>query len=251
MPISNQVSIFVGGVQKSGTRSVSQYFRQHPNLTVHKKNEGHFFDRNENFIDNIPLAAALNDYHNNFTINSDTRALCDITPDYIFRRAAVQRVFNYNPSATWVIFLRNPIDRAYSAWNMEVNRNTEKLSFEDALLSELKGNTKDRLHDRFQYLERSRYYPQILNLWKYFPRSQCHICSAESVWRQPQVTLNKILKSLNVPVNINHEYEHIHKGTYKGNFTEQTRELLINQLHYELTELPDILGWNKNPWTTI
>ena len=90
MPISNQVSIFVGGVQKSGTRSISQYFRQHPNLTVHRKNEGHFFDQHESFIDNNPLAPALNDYHNNFAINPDTIALCDITPDYIFRRASIQ-----------------------------------------------------------------------------------------------------------------------------------------------------------------
>ena len=133
---------------------------------------------------------------------------------------------------------------------MEVNRNTEKLSFKDALLCEINGNPKNRLHDRFQYLERSRYYPQILNLWKHFPRSQCYIHSAESVWKQPQVTLKKILKSLNVPININHEYEHVHKGIYKCNFSEQTRKLLINQLHYELTELPNILGWYKNPWIT-
>lgn len=250
MPISNQVSIFVGGVQKSGTRSVSRYFRQHPNLAVHRKIEGHFFDRHKNFIEEIPVASALNDYHKNFAVHSGTKALCDITPDYIFRKAAIKRVFNYNPNAVWVVLLRNPIDRAYSAWNMEVNRKTEDLSFEDALLSELNGNSKNRLHDRFQYLERSKYYPQLLNLWKYFPKSQCYIYSAESIWSQPQRTLNEMLTFLNINIINCQEYKHIHKGTYKYDLPLKARMILENHLHYELTELPAILGWNKNPWIT-
>jgi len=251
MPILNQVSVFVGGVQKSGTRSISQYFRQHPDLAVHKKKEGHFFDRQENFINDIPLAFALNDYHNNFAVNQSTEILCDITPDYIFRKNAVQRVFNYNPKANWIILLRNPIERAYSSWNMEVNRKTEKLSFEEALHSELIGNPEDRSQDRFLYLGRSRYYLQLLNLWKYFPLSQCHIYSAESIWNRPQVTLNKILNSLNIPINNGDSYKHIHKGTYKCGVSEQARKLLKKQLHFELTELPSILGWDKNPWVTL
>lgn len=246
--MSSQVSVFVGGTQKSGTRSVSRYFRHHQNLAVHCKKEGHFFDQDNNFIDDRPLSSALDKYHHSFEINQETKLLCDITPDYIFRQTAVKRVLNYNPNAIWIILLRNPIERAYSAWNMEVNRKTEDLSFEAALKSELYGNPENRYHDRFQYIERSRYYPQLLNLWKHFPKSQCHIYAAESIWQDPITILNQMLKSLKISSNQTLDYEHTHKGEYTSNLSEVARNVLCDQLSFELSKLPAILRWNDNPW---
>ena len=245
----HQVSVFVGGAQKSGTRSISQYFLQHPNLAIHKKKEGHFFDQDAYFIDDVPTADALETYHNSFSVNAETTTLCDVTPDYIFRQAAVKRIFNYNPKATWIVLLRNPVERAYSAWNMEVNRKTEHLTFEEALISELNGNPESRSHDRFQYLGRSQYHTQLLNLWQYFPRSQCHIYPAEMIWQQPQETLKTILKSLHVRNYDDSGYQHVHKGAYQQELTDQARKLLETHLQFELTELPATLGWEKNPWS--
>ncbi|MCX7545265.1 sulfotransferase domain-containing protein [Marinicella gelatinilytica] len=242
------VSAFIGGVQKSGTRSISNYFRHHKNISVHCKKEGHFFDVDKNFTNNIPLSSAIDRYHSDFEINSSTKILCDISPDYIFRQNAVKRVHKYNPNANWVILLRNPIQRAYSAWNMEVNRKTESLSFEEALNAELAGNSKSRSHDRFQYINRSRYYPQLLNLWKYFPSSQCHIFSAELIWKNPGKALIQILTSMNIkPLDINN-YEHSHKGSYSSSLSKDAHDTLVNNLHFELYELPTLLKWKENPW---
>jgi|SRR5690606_3229376 len=246
--LNKKVSVFVGGAQKSGTRSISQYFRQHPNLSVHKTKEGHFFDRPENFNNGAPISSLLNKYLNSFSISSETQLLCDITPDYIFREGSVERIFNYNPSAIWIILLRNPAERAYSSWNMEVNRNTENLSFEDALENEINGTHQSRLEDRFMYMGRSRYYQQILKLWKYFPKSQCHIYPAELVWEQPKENLNHILRSINATVDNGYSYYHVHKGTYKHSLSEYSREILKKELYFELNELPALLGWDKNPW---
>lgn len=248
MSILNKVSIFVGGTQKSGTRSVSNYFHNHQNLSVHSKKEGHFFDKDKNFIDDEPLTSSLDEYLDSFKVNNKTKVLCDVSPDYIFRHKAIKRIHNYNPNATWLIFLRNPVQRAYSAWNMEVNRKTETLTFEQALQSEIKGNPNNRLHDRFQYIGRSRYYNQLLNLWQYFPKSQCHIYEAEEVWKNPKHILNKILYSLNIESDNVPIYEHTHKGEYTNKISKQAHEILIDQLYFELTELPKLLNWTHNPW---
>jgi len=212
--------------------------------------EGHFFDRSENFNGMKPVTSALDAYHNSFSVDIDTKICCDVTPDYVYRQDAVQRVFNYNPNAIWIIFLRNPVDRAYSAWNMEVNREAETLSFEDALKSEINGNPGSRSHDRFHYLARSRYIPQLENLWEYFPQSQCQIYSAESIWQRPQVVLNRISKSLSVDTNITIEYDHVHKGTYVSDLSAKARGILTTYLSSELSELPALLGWRNNPWTS-
>jgi len=243
------VSVFVGGAQKSGTRSITAYFRQHPQLAVHQKKEGHFFDQDQHFTDDIPHQEALETYHSDFTVDSNTTALCDITPDYIFRQAAVKRIHSYNPNATWIILLRNPVERAYSAWNMEVNRQAEDLSFEDALISELGGNPETRSHDRFQYLARSQYHTQLLNLWRYFPKSQCHIYPAEMIWQKPQETLHAILNVLNVDINNDDSYQHVHKGRYNSKLSDAARSLLMEHLQFERTELPALLGWQHNPWS--
>lgn len=244
-----KVSVFVGGAQKSGTRSIAEYIRHHPNLSVHITKEGHFFDRQENFINNSPIYTSLTDYYNKFFISSKTKILCDITPDYIFRKNAVERIYNYNSKAKWIILLRNPIERAFSSWNMEVNRNTENLSFEDAIESELNNHDRNKFVDRFLYIGRSRYYEQILNLWKFFPQYQCKIYPAEYLFKQPQKHLDCILDFINMPTNNGYNYRQVHKGKYVSKISEHAKTILEKELYFELNELPNILGWKQNPWT--
>lgn len=246
--MKQKVSLFVGGVQKAGTRSITNYFRINKQLSVHKSKEGHFFDISDNFINDAAMKHQLNKYHESYIISDQTKILCDISPDYLFRHGAIERIYKYNSNAIWLIFLRNPIQRAYSAWNMEVNRKTENFSFEEALRSELEGNPKSRSHDRYQYIGRSRYYNQLVNLWKYFPKSQCLIYPAEEVWEDPQKVLTEILHSLNIKPENSYIYEHIHKGEYANKISRKAHEILVNQLYFELTELPSILKWSYNPW---
>lgn len=244
----NLVSIFVGGAQKSGTRSVTKLLRNNSQCGVHQSKEGHFFDRDEYFNGLSPDAVALCAYHNGFTKTSKDLILCDISPDYIFRNNAVARIQAYNPNAHWILILRNPIDRAFSAWNMEVNRKTETLDFEAALKLELKGQPEERSHDRFAYIGRSRYGQQLERLWQYFPKANCHIWPAEWVWENPNNSLYKSLLSLGITGVNTAQLTHTHKGVYINKAPIKANELLKSELEFELNELPDLLGWSYNPW---
>ena len=57
----------------------------------------------------------------------------EATPRYMDHPHAPSRIKKYLPNCKFIILLRNPIDRAYSHWNMMVSHNREELSFEDAI----------------------------------------------------------------------------------------------------------------------
>ena len=58
---------------------------------------------------------------------------------------APERIKKILPDVKIIILLRNPIDRAYSHYNMQKRNNYEKLSFEDAIKLE-----KERIKDERQ-----------------------------------------------------------------------------------------------------
>ncbi|MCX7553237.1 sulfotransferase [Marinicella sp. S1101] len=245
-----KVTVFVGGAQKSGTRSVTEMFRKLPQIAVQQSKEGHFFDRDEWFDELRPNAVALQTYHDDFKVTAQTHFLCDVSPDYIFRNQAVARIHCYNPQAKWILLLRNPIDRAFSAWNMEVNRKTENLSFEAALEMELSGQSDSRSHDRFAYIGRSRYHQQLEHLWRFFPKSQCHIWPAEWVWENPTQSIYQSLSALGISGLQTTQMKHVHKGKYRNQATAVANDILQQELAFEMNHLHQLLGWHQNPWMT-
>src|SRR5258706_8298254 len=63
---------------------------------------------------------------------------------YLFHPHVPKRVAQTLPHVKLVVLLRNPIDRAYSQYNFEVELGRETLSFEDALTHEEERTAKER-----------------------------------------------------------------------------------------------------------
>jgi hypothetical protein len=119
-----------------------------------------------------------------------------------------------------ILFLRNPIDRAYSAWHMFTTKFTDndenKKSFEDACNDELKYrldeiptfNTSNK-----HILQRGLYYKQIQKLLKFFPLQNILILISENVIKNMNDEYNKIYSFLNLP-NYNAKYTEELVGDY-------------------------------------
>ena len=62
------------------------------------------------------------------------------TPFYFWKKEAVERIFhNHLPNVKIIVIFRNPVDRAYSNYNLGIRTaNTEKLTFEDAIDEEIR-----------------------------------------------------------------------------------------------------------------
>src|SRR5207248_1288875 len=72
------------------------------------------------------------------------RVTFEATPEYFYFPAAAQRIFDYDPRMKLIVLLRDPVERAFSAWSMYHNfddpiycRIRDARNFEDAISEEL------------------------------------------------------------------------------------------------------------------
>ena len=124
------VDFIVAGAQKGGTTALDFYLRQHPNICMATGKEVHFFDT-EKFFQGHKVD--YDEYHSRFEPNASHVLVGEATPIYMYWHYAPRRIWEYNSKMKLIILLRNPIERAYSHWNMERSRNWEHLPFWDAI----------------------------------------------------------------------------------------------------------------------
>lgn len=103
------------GAQKCGTTALYMYLSHHKQIVSGRCKEIHFFDQDANYRKGSFW------YHLHFPhvdeITLETLAF-EATPYYLYYPPVAQRIYEYDPHLKLIILLRNPVDRAYSAWNM-------------------------------------------------------------------------------------------------------------------------------------
>lgn len=112
---SNKPTFLIIGTQKAATSSLYTYLIQHPNILPAKVKEINFFNVDDNYQKGITW------YNEQFTkyLNPFKKHLSfEATPEYLYIPYVPERIYTYNPDMKFVIILRDPVKRAYSAWNM-------------------------------------------------------------------------------------------------------------------------------------
>jgi hypothetical protein len=155
------------GAQKGGSTALAHYLYHHPNIIKLPKKELHYFDEeldqrnvnrntNDSCSDGIPSDAALRYYQEQvigklaplevFQVESSQRVL-DATPNYLFASDRVPyRIFCITPWVKLLLLLRNPVDRAFSQYHMQFNRDLANpksrrgggISFEESIELDLR-----------------------------------------------------------------------------------------------------------------
>jgi len=192
-----RVSFVIGGTQKGGTSALASFLRQHPQICMPAdRKELHFFDREEEFGGKPDYRG----YHNSFRPEKKQTVIGDATPIYMYWNPAPARIWTYNPAMKWIVILRDPAERAFSAWNMETQRDRENLSFEEAIEKEA-ARCREALplqHRIYSYADRGFYAAQLRRLFNIFGREQCLVLLNEDLRNQHQKTLRDVFKFLEV-----------------------------------------------------
>ncbi len=128
-PASSGAPAFViVGAQRGGTTSLYRYLAAHPGVLPASRKELHYFtnrhDRGPDW------------YRSQFPPTPPGTITGESTPYYLFHPHAPRRLHAFAPDVKLIVLLRNPVDRAYSHYQLQVRRRHETLPFEEAIARE-------------------------------------------------------------------------------------------------------------------
>lgn len=244
-----KVDFIICGTQKGGTTALYSYVSEHPEISMASRKEVHFFDNDSLFLFNYSFYPI---YHSFFNFKQKNKIFGEATPIYMFWKKSPVRMWKYNPDLKLILILRNPVDRAFSNWNMNRNRNIEHNTFLDSLKKENFLDEKSNMHQsRMSYISRGFYSQQIKRIWDYFPKEQTLILKNEELLANPTDTLNRVYKFLNIGCVENVERRIVFSNEYKRDMSSYEKEYLINIYRDEIKELEALLDWDCSDWLNI
>jgi hypothetical protein len=248
-PYTRTVDFVICGTQKGGTTALDAYLREHPEVCMADRKEVNFFDKDRYFTDKRPNYSKYQAY---FSPKRTHKVLGEATPIYMYWKDAPKRIFEYNSKMKIVLILRNPIERAYSHWNMERSRNRENLSFKDAINIEQKRSREALPYQlrTFSYIERGCYLEQIRRMWEFFPKENVYIIRSEDLKYNPEVCLNNLADFLGISYFRNVKSKNVHSRPYVCRMGKEEKIYLLSIFEPEIKALEKELKWDCSNWRT-
>lgn len=246
---SPPVRFTIAGAQKGGTTALADYLREHPKLFIPAVKELHFFD-DETLNWQRPWEL-YSRYHAQFGGDVPSGHLWgDATPIYSYWWPAMARIWAYNPDMRVILCLRNPVERAYSHWVMETNRQWDLASFAQAIREEGKRCREALPHQHrvYSYTARGYYSEQLRRLWSFFPREQTLVLRQEELSLHPSATLQRVHMFLGVAPIAPKQQIRSNEGQYSNPMPAEVRRELTKLFTPEIQQLEQLLQWDLSSW---
>lgn len=198
-------SFLVIGAQRSGTTSLFRALSDHPQVFRPTVSKGiGYFDVNHVrgprwYRAHFPLVSHVRRH-------AGERGQCfESSGYYSFHPAAADRIARELPDVKVVLMVRDPVERAYSAWKHEKRRGFEDLDFAEALAREperLEGEVERLLadpayesyeHRHHAYCGRGRYADQVRRFQDALGPAQVYVLDADRFFAHPEAELSALL----------------------------------------------------------
>ena len=236
------INLFIVGAAKSGTTSLYNYLIQHPDIFLPRIKEPNFYSDAES--DNpkdytIPKKGEtchkrmINDkdvYYSLFEGAEDYKILADASPSYLWDKNAAKRIYADYPNAKIVILLRNPVQRAYSHYLMDLKYGHQfEKNFKQAILNDEKTTPKlwGKAH---MYLEIGLYLNQIKKYLDVFGEKKVKVIIYEDFVKDIGHCLKEICVFLNIDSSL---VENIDYGEVHNSFTVPSGKLSEIAIKYK------------------
>jgi len=194
------------GAARGGTTTLHYVLNQHPDVFMSPIKETEFFwayGERVNFegpgvvwIKNR-IIIDLEDYEKLFDRVSTETAIGESSARYMSHPRSAQLIHQFIPEAKLIASLRQPADRAFSAFVQARRDGIEPCEdFSEALTQERNGLRNS--WTKGGYLNRGFYYVELKRYLKYFHRDQMHISLFEDLSAHTEQVFSSIFKFLNV-----------------------------------------------------
>lgn len=190
-----QPNTFLIGAQKCATTSVYDWLSQHPEICAPMSvKDFEYFTRPEYFNNEALLSGYYKDLLKNESV------IMQGSVHYIYFEEALKRITNTSPKSKFILIVRNPIERAISAYKYAVKFNYEDLPIEQAFKAESdRLKSKDiRVLSELTYKTHGLYFEQISKLYELIDKNQLHIVLYEDISTNPEKVTTDLFKFLEV-----------------------------------------------------
>jgi hypothetical protein len=242
------------GAQKAGTTTIYRWLRDHPDVVARNKEIGYFsqeYHRGpEWYARQFPSAQEREQFR-----AEHGRALItgEATPEYMLDPRAPRRMARLIPDVRLIVSLRDPVDRAYSQFQMNRLKGIEPVdSFEEALALEdpcfaflgAAGQTERKdptAREWTHYLGRGHYAESLLRWFAVFPREQFCILAMEDLNRDGEATVALLERFLGLAPHARDALPAHNEGSYAP-LPDATRSALIDYFRPHNERLYELLG---------
>ena len=242
------------GAQRCGTTSLFRALMDHPQVVAPTFHKGiNYFDLN--------YYRGMRWYKGHFPVVEIARLRAarygaplafEASGYYMYHPFALERLTRDLPGVKLIVMLRDPVERAYSAYKHESARGFEHESFERALQLEddrLSGEI-DRMRDDFtyesishrhhSYRHRGHYAEQLERAFALVPRSQVYVIDSGEFFSQPAREYARLIEFLGLrPFEPAFPKRNARPG---GPMVEQTRQWLQEYFAPHNERLVALLG---------
>lgn len=215
-------SFLLVGAQRCGTTSLYRALISHPNVVRPLMTKGvNYFDTNYQcgmnwYLGYFPTRFVARRYS---PCDREFPEIFEASGYYMFHPYAAARIAEALPSVRIVAMVRDPVQRAYSAYKHELARGFETESFERALqledqriqpeLAKMLGD-EDYQSDVYRhqaYRRRGHYAEQLQAFITLLGRNQVHIVESERFFTQPEAEYSRLLNFLHLPIEMPQSFE--------------------------------------------
>jgi hypothetical protein len=202
-------NFFIIGAQKAGTTSLYHYLNQHPQIYMSPIKEPFFFDHEIDSNGEVvqqefrghrqaPRFVNLEEYRALFRGAKGETAIGEASPLYIYAPGTPERIKKHVPEARSIALLRNPADRAYSAFLYAVRIGVEPLTEFAQALREEKDRIRNNWHYVFHYRNRGLYHAQLKRYYEVFGRERIGVWLYEDLRDDPVSVARSVFRFLGV-----------------------------------------------------
>ncbi len=209
-------NFLVVGATKAATTWLYKCLDSHPEIYVPSLKEVNYFS--------YRYAKGDRWYLSHFKDVRDEKAVGELSPSYMVSDRAADRIYNFNPDIRPIFLLRNPIERAYSHYCMELRYKT---------VSE---DIDRECHLESIIVREGLYYQHISQFSRLFPRENLKFVIYDDIKTEPEQVLADIFSFLGVKPDLENP------ELFKQRYTKQP----IQKFGGLYTSLVAVYRWINN-----
>jgi hypothetical protein len=199
------------GAQKSGTSSMFSYLRQHPQIVRPIFKEPYFFDRHYHrglgwYGCNFPSRGTINRLNDRL---GRPHLTFEATATYVFDENVPPRIARDLKTRKFILLLRNPVERAISAYWHAQRMGIEARSLAEAMDSDMRRYREDTPTEdvrqpgsaprRPSYLRRGIYHEAVSRWQSVFSPADLLVLQSETMFAEPAAVMEQVFTFLDIP----------------------------------------------------